>query len=113
MESITLDREVQHLKDEWIPRYAVLVYNGYWFSPERQMLQAAIDEAACSVSGEVRLRLYKGNVTVTGRRSDESLYDERFATFEEDKVYSQADAGGFIRLNALRLRIRSMMKCKV
>ncbi|MEW6111967.1 MAG: argininosuccinate synthase, partial [Thermodesulfobacteriota bacterium] len=113
MESITLDREVQHLKDEWIPRYASLVYNGYWFSPERQMLQGAIDEAACSVSGEVRLRLYKGSVTVTGRRSDESLYDERFATFEEDKVYSQADASGFIRLNALRLRIRSMMKCKV
>ncbi|MEW6533436.1 MAG: argininosuccinate synthase [Thermodesulfobacteriota bacterium] len=113
MESITLDREVQHLKDEWIPRYASLVYNGYWFSPERQMLQGAIDAAACSVSGEVRLRLYKGNVTVTGRRSDESLYDERFATFEEDKVYSQADAGGFIRLNALRLRIRSLMKCKV
>jgi len=110
LESITLDREVMHLKDEWIPRYASLVYNGYWFSPERKMLQAAIDEAATVVSGDVRLKLYKGNVTVTGRRSDNSLYDPRFATFEADEVYSQADAEGFIRLHALRLRIRSMMK---
>jgi argininosuccinate synthase len=110
MESITLDREVMHLKDEWIQRYASLVYNGYWFAPERIMLQAAIDEAAKSVSGDVRVRLYKGNVTVTGRRSENSLYDNRFATFEEDEVYSQADAEGFIRLNALRLRIRSMME---
>lgn len=110
LESITLDREVMHLKDEWIPRYASLVYNGYWFSPERKMLQAAIDEAATVVSGDVRLKLYKGNVTVTGRRSDNSLYDPRFATFEADEVYSQADAEGFIRLSALRLRIRSMMK---
>jgi argininosuccinate synthase len=110
LESITLDREVMHLKDEWIPRYASLVYNGYWFSPERRMLQAAIDEAAASVSGDVRLKLYKGAATVTGRRSVVSLYDERFATFEEDDVYSQADAEGFIRLNALRLRIRSLMK---
>jgi argininosuccinate synthase len=109
LESITLDREVMHLKDEWIPRYATLVYNGLWFSPEREMLQAAIDEAAKSVSGDVRLKLYKGNVTVTGRRSERSLYDDRFATFEEDEVYSQADAEGFIRLNALRLKIRSMM----
>lgn len=110
LESITLDREVMHLKDDWIPRYASLVYNGYWFAPERKMLQAAIDEAASVVTGDVRLKLYKGNVTVTGRRSDRSLYDDRFATFEEDRVYSQADAEGFIRLNALRLRIRSMMK---
>jgi argininosuccinate synthase len=109
MESITLDREVAHLKDEWIPRYASLVYNGYWFSPERQMLQAAIDEAARAVSGEVRLKLYKGSCTVTGRRSENSLYDPRFATFEEDRVYSQPDAEGFIRLNALRLRIRALM----
>jgi argininosuccinate synthase len=110
MESLTLDREVMHLKDEWIQRYASLVYNGYWFSPERNMLQAAIDEAAIPVSGHVRLRLYKGNVTVTGRRSENSLYDDRYATFEEDEVYSQADAEGFIRLNALRLRIRSMIQ---
>jgi argininosuccinate synthase len=110
LESITLDREVMHLKDEWMPRYAALVYNGYWFSPERMMLQAAIDEAAAVVSGDVRLKLYKGSLTVTGRRSDYSLYDHRFATFEADQVYSQADAEGFIRLNALRLRIRSMMQ---
>lgn len=108
LESITLDREVMHLKDEWVPRYAALVYNGYWFAPERKMLQAAIDEAASAVTGEVRLKLYKGSVRVTGRRSDRSLYDDRFATFEADQVYSQADAEGFIRLNALRLRIRSM-----
>jgi len=112
LESLTLDREVMHLKDEWIPRYASLVYCGYWFAPERLMLQAAIDEAARAVSGDVRLKLYKGNVVVAGRRSDNSLYDARFATFEEDKVYSQGDAEGFIRLNALRLRIRSMMKTR-
>lgn len=110
LESITLDREVTHLKDEWIPRYATLVYNGYWFAPERKMLQAAIDEAARWVSGEARLKLYKGNVTVSGRRSGNSLYDDRFATFEADQVYSQADAEGFIRLNALRLRIGSIMQ---
>jgi argininosuccinate synthase len=108
LESITLDREVMHLKDEWVPRYAALVYNGYWFAPERKMLQAAIDEAASAVAGDVRLKLYKGSVRVTGRRSERSLYDDRFATFEADQVYSQADAEGFIRLNALRLRIRSM-----
>ena len=84
MESITLDREITRLKDEWIPRYSGLVYNGYWFSPERRMLQAAIDAAASVVSGDVRLRIYKGNVTVTGRKSDNSLYDQRFATFEQD-----------------------------
>ena len=110
LESITLDREVMHIKDEWIPRYASLVYNGYWFSPERNMLQAAIDEAARPVSGDVRLKLFKGSITVTGRRSDKSLYDSRFATFEQDEVYSQADAEGFIRLNALRLRIRALME---
>ncbi|MCL5126604.1 MAG: argininosuccinate synthase [Deltaproteobacteria bacterium] len=109
MESITLDREVTRIKDEWVPRYAGLVYNGYWFSPERRMLQTAIDEAASVVSGEVRLRVYKGSITVTGRRSDNSLYDQRFATFEQDEVYSQSDAEGFIRLNALRLRIGSLM----
>jgi argininosuccinate synthase len=110
VESITLDREVGRLKDEWIPRYASLVYNGFWFAPERRMLQAAIDEAAAAVNGEARLKLYKGSVTVTGRRSERSLYDERLATFEADEVYSQADAEGFIRLNALRLRVRSMME---
>ncbi len=110
LESITLDREVTHIKDEWIPRYASLVYNGYWFSPERKMLQAAIDEAARAVSGDVRLKLFKGSITVTGRRSDKSLYDDRFATFEQDEVYSQADAEGFIRLNALRLRIRALVE---
>jgi len=110
LESITLDREVMHIKDEWIPRYASMVYNGYWFSPERNMLQAAIDEAARAVSGDVRLKLFKGSITVTGRRSDKSLYDNRFATFEQDEVYSQADAEGFIRLNALRLRIRALME---
>ena len=109
LESITRDREVIRIKDEWIPRYASLVYNGYWFSPERLMLQGPIDEAAKAVNGEVRLKLYKGSVTVTGRRSDNSLYDCRFATFEEDQVYSQADAEGFIKLNALRLRIGSMI----
>jgi argininosuccinate synthase len=114
LESITLDREVMRLKDEWIPRYAGMVYNGYWFAPERLMLQAAIDEAAKSVSGETRVRLYKGNVVITGRRSEDSLYDDRFATFDADEVYTQADATGFIRLNSLRLRIRSMRRddCK-
>lgn len=110
VESITLDREVMRLKDDWVPRYAALVYNGYWFSPERLMLQAAIDDAALAVCGDVRLKLYKGSVTVTGRRSDQSLYDERFATFEADDVYAQSDAEGFIRINALRLRIRAMMR---
>jgi argininosuccinate synthase len=110
IESLTLDREVMHLKDEWIPRYASLVYNGYWFAPERVMLQNAIDEAAKTVSGKVRLRLYKGNATVVGRTSDQSLYDPRFATFEADQVYTQADAEGFIRLNALRMRIQTMMR---
>lgn len=110
LESITLDREVMHLKDEWIPRYAAMVYNGYWFAPERLMLQVAVDEAAKAVNGRARLKLYRGSVTITGRQSDQSLYDERFATFEADDVFSQADAEGFIRLNSLRLRIQSMMK---
>jgi argininosuccinate synthase len=98
------------IKDEWIPRYSSLVYNGYWFSPERRMLQTAIDEAAQAVSGDVRLKLFKGSVIITGRRSEKSLYDPRFATFEEDEVYRQADAEGFIRLNALRLRIRALVE---
>jgi argininosuccinate synthase len=105
IESITLDREVAHLKDELMPRYAELIYNGYWWSPERQMLQAAIDQSQAPVNGTVRLKLYKGAVHVVGRRSEDSLFDESIATFEEDAgAYDQADAGGFIKLNALRLR---------
>ena len=105
IESITLDREEAHLKDELMPRYAKLIYNGYWWSPEREMLQAAIDRTQENVDGEVRLKLYKGNVTVVGRSSDKSLYSEEHSTFEEDEVYNQADAEGFIRLNALRFII--------
>jgi argininosuccinate synthase len=107
IESLTLDREAAHLKDELMPRYASLVYNGYWFSPEREMLQAAIDQTQRSVNGTVRLKLYRGNVLVTGRRSDhDSLFDESVATFEEDAgAYQQGDATGFIRLNALRFRV--------
>ncbi|KUJ81552.1 argininosuccinate synthase [Microbulbifer flavimaris] len=106
IESITLDREVAHLKDELMPRYAQLIYNGYWWSPERRMLQAAIDDSQSVVNGEVRLKLYKGSVTAVGRRSADSLFDERIATFEDDAgAYDQKDAEGFIKLNALRLRI--------
>ncbi len=106
MESLTLDRELAHLKDELMPRYAALVYNGYWWSPERAALQALIDESQRHVNGKVRLKLYKGNVVVTGRESDDSLFDPRIATFEDDAgAYDQADAAGFIRLNALRLRV--------
>lgn len=105
IESITLDREAMHLKDELMPRYAKLIYNGYWWSPERQMLQAAIDATQTVVNGEVRLKLYKGNVIVVGRRSDNTLFDENIATFEDDAgAYNQQDAEGFIKLNALRLR---------
>ena len=107
MESLTLDRESAHLKDELMPRYANLVYNGYWWSPERKMMQAAIDQTQSVVNGEVRLRLYKGNVMVVGRKSaSNSLFDESIATFEDDAgAYDQKDAGGFIKLNALRLRV--------
>ncbi len=107
MESLTLDREAAHLKDELMPRYATLIYNGYWFSPERMMLQAAIDESQRVVNGKVRLKLYKGNVMVVGRQSDtDSLFDESIATFEDDAgAYDQSDATGFIKLNALRLRV--------
>ena len=105
LESITLDREVGHFKDSLISRYADLVYNGYWWSPERLMMQASIDASQTVVNGEVRLKLYKGSVMVTGRRSDESLFDEAIATFEDDAgAYNQKDAEGFIKLNALRLR---------
>jgi len=107
MESLTMDREVAHLKDELMPRYASLVYNGYWWSPERKMLQEMIDASQEPVNGVVRMKLYKGNVIVAGRRSDtDSLFDESIATFEDDAgAYDQKDAGGFIKLNALRLRI--------
>jgi argininosuccinate synthase len=108
VESITLDREVMRLRDSLIAEYAAMVYRGFWFAPERLVLQALIDEAQRGVSGEARLKLYKGNVYVVGRRSEASLYDPAFATFERDEVYDQADATGFIRLNALRLRIRAL-----
>ena len=105
IESVTLDRGAAHLKDELMPRYAELIYNGLWFSPERRMLQAAVDESQARVEGTVRLKLYKGNVIVTGRKSDASLYDDALVTFEDDRgAYDQKDAAGFIRLNALRLR---------
>ncbi len=106
IESITLDREVAHLKDELMPRYAKLIYNGFWWSEERKMLQTMIDYSQVHVNGEVRLKLYKGNVIVVGRRSDDSLFDESIATFEDDAgAYDQKDAAGFIKLNALRMRI--------
>ncbi|MGH8479047.1 MAG: argininosuccinate synthase [Gammaproteobacteria bacterium] len=107
IESLTVDREVAHLKDELMPRYAALIYNGYWFSPERRMLQEMIDASQVRVNGIVRLKLYKGNVIVAGRRSDgDSLFDSSIATFEDDAgAYDQRDAGGFIKLNALRMRI--------
>ncbi|MBL6079167.1 argininosuccinate synthase [Belnapia sp. T18] len=109
MESITLDREAAHLKDSLMPRYAEIVYNGFWFSPERRMIQAMADESQHSVSGEVRMKLYKGNVIVTGRRSPNSLYSMKHVTFEEDQgAYDQFDAQGFIKLNALRLRLGAM-----
>lgn len=105
IESITLDREVAHLKDSLMPRYAELIYNGYWWSPEREMLQVAIDHSQHQVNGEVRVKLYKGNVEIVGRKSTVSLFDAKTATFEEDEgVYNQSDAEGFIKLNALRLR---------
>jgi argininosuccinate synthase len=112
IESITLDREVAHLKDELMPRYATLVYNGYWWSPERRMMQTMIDASQKTVNGFVRLKLYKGNVEVVGRKSDtDSLFDENIATFEDDEgSYNQKDAEGFIKLNALRMRIEAMKK---
>ncbi|MGQ2904200.1 MAG: argininosuccinate synthase [Neoaquamicrobium sediminum] len=113
IESITLDRSAAHLKDELMPRYAELIYNGFWFSPEREMLQALIDRSQDDVEGEVRLKLYKGNVIVTGRRSPKSLYSDALVTFEDDRgAYDQKDAEGFIRLNALRLRTLAARKRK-
>jgi argininosuccinate synthase len=110
MESITLDRGAAHLKDELMPRYAELIYNGFWWSPEREMLQALIDKSQARVNGTVRLKLYKGNVIVEGRRSPDSLYSMEHVTFEEDTVYDQRDAAGFIKLNALRLRLLNRQK---
>jgi argininosuccinate synthase len=107
VEQITMDREVMHLRDSLVPQYARCVYNGFWFAPERTMLQAAMDEAAACVTGTARVCLYKGSCTVVGRKSDQSLYDPELATFEEDSVYDQSDAGGFIKLNALRLRLQA------
>jgi argininosuccinate synthase len=115
IESLTLDREVAHLKDELMPRYASLIYNGYWWAPERVMLQKMIDESQQTVNGKVRIKLYKGNVSVVGRASDtDSLFDESIATFEDDAgAYNQKDAEGFIKLNALRLKIAGKAKRKV
>jgi argininosuccinate synthase len=106
IEQITLDRGAAHLKDKLMPEYAELLYNGFWFSPEREMLQAAIDHSQTHVSGTVRLKLYKGSVNIIGRKSPNSLYSERMVTFEDDAgAYDQRDAAGFIKLNALRLRL--------
>jgi len=109
IESLTLDREAAHLKDELMPKYAKLIYNGFWFAPEREMMQAAIDASQENVSGVVRVKLYKGNTSVVGRKSDNSLFSEKIATFEDDGgAYNQKDAEGFIKLNALRLRLKSL-----
>ncbi len=109
MESLTLDRNAAHLKDEIMPKYAEMVYNGFWFAPEREMLQAAIDQTQETVNGTVRLKLYKGGITVVGRKSDDSLFSEKIATFEDDEgAYDQKDAAGFIKLNALRLRLKAL-----
>jgi argininosuccinate synthase len=110
LETITMDREVMRIRDSLVARYSELIYNGFWFSPEMRLLQKTMDEAQTTVSGTVRLKLYKGNCIPVGRKSDQSLYQESFATFEEDEVYNQADAAGFIKLNALRLQIEALMK---
>jgi len=110
VEQITMDREVLRMRDTLIPEYARMTYNGFWFAPEREMLQVAMDQAASCVTGTARVKLYKGNCTVVGRRSEQSLYDPELATFEEDTVYDQGDATGFIKLNALRLRMRAKQK---
>ncbi len=110
IESITMDKEIMHLRDSLAPYYSKLIYNGFWFSPEREMLQQMIDFAHQNTTGTVRLKLYKGNVIISGRKSNKSLYSSEFATFEEDKVYNHKDAEGFIKLNALRLRLRKMLE---
>ncbi len=108
LETMCMDREVMKIRDSLVPRYAELVYNGFWFSAERELLQVTMDESQKTVSGTVRMKLYKGNCTAVGKKSEQSLYQESFATFEEDDVYNQADAGGFIRLNGLRLQIAAL-----
>ena len=108
LETMCMDREVMRIRDSLVPRYAELVYNGFWFSPERELLQVTMDESQKTVNGTVRMKLYKGNCVAVGKKSDQSLYQQSFATFEEDDVYNQADAGGFIRLNGLRLQIAAM-----
>ena len=108
LESLTLDREVLHLRDSLVPRYAEMIYSGFWFSPEREALQGLIDQVQKDVTGTVRLKLYKGTLTVAGRRSPRSLYRMDFATFEADRVYQQKDAEGFINLSGLRLKIRAL-----
>ena len=110
LETITLDREVMAIRDSLVPTYSRLIYNGFWFSPEMQLIQRTMDDAQETVNGIVRLKLYKGNCIPAGRKSGNSLYSESFATFEEDEVYNQADATGFIRLNALRLRIQAQQR---
>ncbi|MEQ1788253.1 MAG: SDR family NAD(P)-dependent oxidoreductase [Acidimicrobiales bacterium] len=110
VEQLTMDREVMHLRDSLVPRYAEMVYNGYWFAPERHMLQHAMDEAARVVTGTARLKLYRGSVRVTGRKAPKSLYDARIASFDEAGGYSHEDATGFIRLNGLRLRIQALVE---
>lgn len=112
VEQLTLDREVMHLRNSLIPQYAKLVYNGFWFAPEREMLQKAMDEAASVVTGTARLKLYKGSCTVVGRKAERSLYDPEISTFEASDAYNQKDAEGFIKLNALRLRIRAAARKK-
>ena len=108
VESLTMDREVMHIRDSLIPKYAELVYNGYWYAPERELLQKLIDESQQTVNGTARLKLYKGNCAVVGRKAEKSLFCEKFATFEADSVYNQKDAEGFIKINSLRLRIREI-----
>jgi argininosuccinate synthase len=110
LETITLDREVMKIRDSLVGRYSELIYNGFWFSPERELLQKTMDAAQETVTGVVRLKLYRGNCMPVGRKADHSLYQEKFATFEEDQVYTQADAGGFIRLNGLRLTIQALVE---
>ena len=110
IEQITMDKELMHLRDELMPRYATLIYNGYWFAPERVALQKFIDESQKGVTGDVRVKLYKGNCSITGRRAEASLYNPEIATFDDDEVYDQKDAAGFIRLNSLRLKMRKQME---
>jgi argininosuccinate synthase len=112
VESITMDREAMNLRDSLVVKYSELIYNGYWFSPEREALQALVDKATSVVSGSVRVKLYKGSVSTVGRKADKSLYNPDYATFEEDTVFNQKDAEGFIKINSLRLKLRAMTEMK-